>query len=438
MSDRFTSLPAELLEYSFTFVDPVDIAAINQTSKVLHSITAPSNIYLWRSIYLSHPFDDPRPHMPDAAAKFDWRDVLTRRVRAERRVIDNVVPFLDTVAECLSMVPPHSSTPSADIAWVNRVVSKRSDLFRDELPTRSTSSSEDGSDDWEDIQVDLSLDDPIAKERRMFIRASLAQKLRPDIASASAAARRRAARTFVYDMRNYVPSSQWGPLMPGAAAPRWQHIDALISVVSANLRDFGPEWPGELQPPALRRGAETLRAYSALLEDERSPIDWAGVGGEWMRISARSSHGTRAVTQRGHCRSSFFHDEFEEATRLLRMHLVVTGIAEDELSADPTRPALRFKGRMRGFSSHENLDREVRGVVRVMPSGNIRWTSVSIYQGQKQWSSEGIQLGGPGSAAGVIGAWSGALHAASDPAGPFWSFRPNERNIVDKIMSWPF
>jgi hypothetical protein len=88
------------------------------------------------------------------------------------------------------------------------------------------------------------------------------------------------------------------------------------------------------------------------------------------------SHAT-AGSQRDHCCSSFFHDDFEEATRLLRMRLFVTGLAESEESADPARPALRFEGKMRGFDSHESLDRAVRGVVRVMPSGDIRWTSVS-------------------------------------------------------------
>jgi hypothetical protein len=65
-------------------------------------------------------------------------------------------------------------------------------------------------------------------------------------------------------------------------------------VVAANLRDFGPEWPLPLQPPALTRGAETLRPFSAESSEDdddddddagsRSPLDWAGIEGEWMRI----------------------------------------------------------------------------------------------------------------------------------------------------------
>jgi hypothetical protein len=37
--------------------------------------------------------------------------------------------------------------------------------------------------------------------------------------------------------------------------------------------------------------------------------------------------------------------------------------------------------------------------------------------GQGQWASEGVQLGGRGSAMGVIGMWTGAEHEPSDPLG---------------------
>jgi hypothetical protein len=105
---------------------------------------------------------------------------------------------------------------------------------------------------------------------------------------------------------------------------------------------------------------------------------------------------------------------------------------------------------MRGFNSDELLNRTVRGTVRVMRDGNIRWSfvsvrvrdvdkqlyielmpvfsQVSIYNRHDQWrfdrsvpceyllylitpsSSEGVQIGGVCSAAGVVGAWSGAHH----------------------------
>jgi hypothetical protein len=61
------------------------------------------------------------------------------------------------------------------------------------------------------------------------------------------------------------------------------------------------------------------------------------------------------------------------------MRVRVVGIVEDanEPCVDPARPALRFVGKMRGFSSVESVDRGVTGVVRLMRSGDIRWSSVS-------------------------------------------------------------
>ncbi|KAI9453757.1 hypothetical protein F5148DRAFT_1232025 [Russula earlei] len=61
----------------------------------------------------------------------------------------------------------------------------------------------------------------------------------------------------------------------------------------------------------------------------------------------------------------------------------------------------------------------VRGTVEMVSSGDIRWT----LDGQGQWSSVGVQLGGPGSAMGVIGMWTGAEHELSDPLGPFWAWK---------------
>lgn len=40
-----------------------------------------------------------------------------------------------------------------------------------------------------------------------------------------------------------------------------------------------------------------------------------------------------------------------------------------------------------------------------------------------EWSTEGVQVGGVGSAVGVLGLWTGAEHERTDPLGrrPFWN-----------------
>jgi hypothetical protein len=277
MANHILTLPRELLDYTFTFFEPVDIAAVAQTCRALCNVTAAHNTYLWRSLYIAHPFDDPRANNPDVAQSFDWHGVLTRRVRAERNKQD-ARPLLDALTECLHTAPPISSAPSLDIAWAEHLVGERATFFEDEVLPKPEA-TDANSEAW-DLKVDLALTDPVAEDKRMLVRASFPRRLRSDVC-ATAIARRRAARAFIYDMRNYVPCAFWGPFTSGARAPNWAHVDALVGVVSANLRDYGPEWPTQYQPPALVRGAQTLRA-SAL--EQRGDLDWAGIGGEWMRI----------------------------------------------------------------------------------------------------------------------------------------------------------
>ena len=47
----------------------------------------------------------------------------------------------------------------------------------------------------------------------------------------------------------------------------------------------------------------------------------------------------------------------------------------------------------------------IRGVVQTNREGEVRWTSWSIFQGEERWRSEGVQIGGKGSARGVVGSW---------------------------------
>lgn len=67
------------------------------------------------------------------------------------------------------------------------------------------------------------------------------------------------------------------------------------------------------------------------------------------------------------------------------------------------------------------------------PDGEVRWTSMSVFHGEERWKSEGIQVGGPGAARGVIGNWGDKDHAQLGPAGPTaywkWSDSIDERRI---------
>jgi hypothetical protein len=98
--------------------------------------------------------------------------------------------------------------------------------------------------------------------------------------------------------------------------------------------------------------------------------------------SCSRAHGTIICIQNSGCDSSFFDDEYQEASRLLRLSLRVVSVESDpkvlETLPDPSRPPITFGGTMRGFNSDDVLNRAIRGNVQVMKDGNIRWSYVSV------------------------------------------------------------
>jgi len=127
---------------------------------------------------------------------------------------------------------------------------------------------------------------------------------------------------------------------------------------------------------------------------------------------------------------------FGEAFRVLEMQLCITSIGdpspssssssssysdegEDEYS-DPNRPIIYFEGKSDGGTPSES---RIRGTVSPMPCGGIQWKLTSSFAGQERWCSNGAQVGGVGSAVGVLGAWSSVDHSPMDPAGPFWLWK---------------
>ncbi|VDC01971.1 unnamed protein product [Peniophora sp. CBMAI 1063] len=413
------SLPPELIEHLISFFTGAEIAAFAGTNRALHELIAEDNTHLWRALYLAQPYDDPLElGLIDDVADFSWAATYKIRYTAENSK-SQVRPVVDGIIHTVRTAPRYSAHSSADMTWATQLILRNAHMFRD--------FGEDA------VARALSDTDRETEDRRLRVRAhfplSLTSPLREVFNK-----QRQAARTYIYDMRNYTKDRQYGPFKDDFEdAVNWEHVDKIVTVVAANLRDFGATWPQPLQPPLLVHGAEALREGSVDMfrnddeEVESNPLDWAGVEGEWMRVVCFCDYRDLFQFNAGSRNQDFFDEDFEEATRLLRMHMHVTDIDESIPSADPKRPTLRIVGSMRGLSAMEHSDRTVRGYVTVMPGGDIRWSfQVSIHHGEEQWSSEAVQLGGAASAAGLVGIWTGAHHNHGDPAGPFWAFKVNE------------
>ncbi|KAH8992060.1 hypothetical protein EDB92DRAFT_1991166 [Lactarius akahatsu] len=412
-------VPPELTERTLSLCHPRDVASFAQTCRSAHTLVYRSpDQYLWRTLFLEYPFDDPRPS--GEPSEVDWRAKLRRRVRAEQiaRRDGDRRELVDVLLECVREAAPWAThQTSHNLSWVTATLTV-------------------GESPWIEKCLRLGLPDSASGAEKL--RAHLALSLDHGAgieAPEKLRVLRRMSRTRVYDLRNYTRETHWGPFTDGGDRVNWSHVNAFVTVIAMNLRDFGGDWPKEFKPRAIVQGLEACRAYSAPGTLQRSPLDWAGVEGQWLRITSGRDPG-------------FFDDEHQEASRLLRLDLRIITVESDprvlEKLPDPSRPPITFGGTMRGFNSEEALNRVVRGTVWVMKDGNIRWSFVSAPGGQQPYntaylrlsesfelitssSSEGVQIGGVCSAAGVVGAWSSAHHEQgrfllSSPSSPSWTY----------------
>jgi len=305
-----STVPPELAERTLALCHFRDVAAFAQTCRRAYALVYRSaDQYLWRTLFLSFPFDDPRlavangdgppggglqlqsPHLmnnknknKNKNNKVDWRTKLQRRVRAEgiaRRDGDRR-EVVGVLLECIreAAAPRGTCTTTArgrpsshNLSWVTKV------LTLDESPwierylrlerLESPSLMHDLFSDIEKLRAHLAL----SLDRGAGAEAP--EKLR---------VLRRVSRAHVYDLRNYARDAHWGPFTDAGEHVNWSHVNAIVTVITMNLRDFGVHWPKDFKPQAMVQGLEACRPYSAPGSLKRSPHDWAGVEGQWMRI----------------------------------------------------------------------------------------------------------------------------------------------------------
>jgi len=111
----------------------------------------------------------------------------------------------------------------------------------------------------------------------------------------------------------------------------------------------------------------------------------------------------------------------EEAYRHILMSLWVTDVTEPGPSDNPDLPVVHFEGVSRSVNAQwdPNANSGIRGTVRMTREGEVRWQTISVYQGgDERWRSDGIQVGGIRSQHGVIGTWFDKDFDPHGPAGP--------------------
>lgn len=262
-------LPPELIEHILSICDPLEVAALGQTSRFFRTLVyQTTDQHLWRSLYLGQPFDDPRScvsFIGEPRPTVDWKPELQHIIRA-RSVIENLAicrpgercTILETLLNMACNVPssPHafSDDLSQNLLWVADVL--RGGLFLHH-------------DEWT-----LS-----AEEQQLRARLHTYFGLTPIETQISSGLRTK-SRAYVYDLRHYSWLNHFGPFhMDGSGRVNWIHMRALHHVVSMHVVDLGDneEFIFTVFPMSLSF-CQPIIPEGMDLDQER---DWAGVAGYW-------------------------------------------------------------------------------------------------------------------------------------------------------------
>lgn len=243
------------------------------------------------------------------------------------------------------------------------------------------------------------------------------------------------------------------PINPYELVPDYVWLASARIVVEANLREMFRQSPyrtaafstGDILPYMRKmhtvciggspgywnawenrpREGEGSEGSGKSKQGEVEGWDWAGVSGIWKRCVCWLDY--RDLLVHNLAPEKFLEDGIQEACRVMPLTIRITGYSESPIPPDSTTrplPTIHVEGESIGSDRTDDL-RKVIGTVSIISDGAIRWQMVSTVAGsdEPEWSSEAVQIGGPGAAVGFLGMWTGAMHERPDPLGPFWAWK---------------
>ncbi|KAE9380115.1 hypothetical protein N431DRAFT_323198 [Stipitochalara longipes BDJ] len=444
MANTLICLPPEIVHNILKYVDPIDLARVAGTCRMLRRSIAQDRL-LCKEVWCLH-LDEPKS--ASGIKNFDFEHELHEFVRVQSILTNDRSSVEDKVAR----LPTISSFTTRLLQAAAPKDSKNMKIMRQ----------------W--------FDDKRDKDKRDNIEAFLCQSttytralLRPAASPPSFTSRQASAKlhvqygtpifhprrgkfseiypyavSMVYDLRNYKEESLWGPyLTDGRAGVDWEKMEAVMIVLGWNLRVFTEQREGGVFGPrsvwrepwvgASPGSYEGISGKGSQIppQVESGVVDPYGIQGTWMRVVCFLEidfHDLFAYnfTSEDELPSSSPRPPLNttEAIRLISMELRAVRTEAPGPDDGQELPVVYFEGTAKSMHTQwdPNANSRVRGSVRLTREGEVRWRSVSVYGGEERWASEGIQVGGLKSSRGVLGHWFDKDHDVHGPAGPtaFW------------------
>ncbi|KZT20516.1 hypothetical protein NEOLEDRAFT_1182475 [Neolentinus lepideus HHB14362 ss-1] len=229
------------------------------------------------------------------------------------------------------------------------------------------------------------------------------------------------------------PPSRTPPALPRPMylRPDWAYLASVRLVVEANLREaVGEGLVRGLGEVGGVRGRVFVRPEDGLgkedgeegrekQEGECGGWDWAGVEGAWRRCVCWMDYRDLILNNLHAPATRYSSPTLQEAMRIIPLQLHVSHYTTNP--EFPERPDIHVEGQAAGPDHTMRRVWGVVGMIGTAENGEVRWNLVHCRrdgeQWQDEWAMEGVQVGGIGSALGVLGMWTGAEHERTDPLG---------------------
>ncbi|KAH6710998.1 F-box domain-containing protein [Leptodontidium sp. MPI-SDFR-AT-0119] len=458
------ALPNEILHNIFRHVDPVDLAHLSTSCRFLNDNIA-SDGQLYRAVYCQILDEPSKDHLGDIDYEAQLKDlvryryILSSSASVEEKIIH--LPFIETFTTTLlqtasptpqssniTLLKAHISTSRPSTTNLEAFLSQSQTYNRASLsPTKTHAHTHASLTPLPLRQASAKLHvlygKPLLLPRRTHFQTPYPY-----------------AVSMVYDLRNYTEETLWGPYMgDGLATVDWEKLEAVMLVLGHNVESFRNSIGEQMLPRGLVwkegwRGASPYSYTSVDIagvdsddeeeeEEEESDVGRGGRGKEEEGVKKKEDvedpYNITGTWMRVVCFLDF-HDLFAynftsptmppgtprpalqttEAIRLITMELRVTHSEPPGPDDGQSHPIVYFEGVSRSLHSawDANANSNIRGNVRITKEGEVRWQSISVYNGEERWRSEGIQIGGIQSARGVLGHWFDKDHDVHGPAGP--------------------